>query len=66
MSNNSQTDSKDKAAKTVPVLLYRDYWGEGDVRHSKGSIIEMDIAAAKTLIEERKAERADPLPGDEG
>lgn len=66
MSNNSKTSTEDEAAKTVPVFLYRDYWGEGGIRHAKGSIIEVGVTAAKVLMGEGKAERADPLPGDEG
>ena len=53
-----------KDDKTAPILLYSDYWDDEGTRHLKGTVIKVDVATAKTLIKEEKAERADPLPGE--
>jgi hypothetical protein len=53
-----------KADKPAPVRLRRDYWDDEGKRHRQGTVINVDVAAAKTLIKEEKAERADPLPGE--
>ena len=50
----------------APILLYRDYWGADGVRHAEGSIVSVELAIAKRLIAEGKADRADPLPGEAG
>lgn len=55
-----------KDDKTAPILLRRDYWDDEGTRHLKGAIINVDVATAKNLIKEEKAERADPLPGEDG
>lgn len=58
--------SKAKAdEKTVPVLLRRDYWDEDGERHKKGSAVKLTVKEAKSLIAAKKAERNDPLPGEE-
>lgn len=51
--------------KKAPVKLLHAYWPEEDVRVDAGQIIELPLAEAKTLIAANKAERADPMPGEE-
>ena len=48
----------------VPVKLLRDVWGEEGDRLPKGDEIDLPLDFAKQLIEEGKAKRNDPLPGD--
>lgn len=51
--------------QTFPVRLLFDWWdGQGN-RHSRNDVVNVNINDALKLIEERKAERADPLPGQE-
>lgn len=52
-------------AKPVPVKLLFAYWPAEDQRHDAGEIVELSLEQAKALIAIGKAERADPLPGDE-
>lgn len=52
-------------AKTAPVRLLYDVWDAEGERQPKGKVLEMPLDDAKRLIKEGKAERADPLPGDE-
>jgi hypothetical protein len=52
-------------AKTAPVRLLYDTWAENDQRIKAGTVLELPIAAAKELIANGKAERADPMPGDD-
>lgn len=52
-------------AKPVPVKLLFAYWPVEDQRHDAGEIVELPLDQAKALIALGKAERADPLPGDE-
>ena len=47
---------------TVPVKLKFDAWTE-DGRCKKGATVPMPVSDAAKLIDEGKAERADPLPG---
>lgn len=51
--------------KLAPVLLHRAYWPEEGKRVEAGEVIELPTADAKALIAAGKAERADPMPGDE-
>lgn len=56
-----------EAAKeqTFPIRLLFDWWdGQGN-RHERNSIVNVAVNDAVKLIQERKAERADPLPGQE-
>ncbi len=53
-----------KADKRAPILLYYDYWDDEGKRHPKGTTINLDVATAKSLISEERAERADPFPGE--
>lgn len=49
----------------APVLLHYDYWAaEGD-RKLAGDTVSIPVAEAKALIAAGKADRADPMPGDE-
>jgi hypothetical protein len=50
--------------KTTPVKLLYDVWAAGDGRVPRGTVLDLPVKAAKTLIRQGKAERADPLPGD--
>lgn len=52
-------------AKTAPVLLKADYWDETGARHKKGTVIDLTPTEARKLMEGGKADRADPLPGEE-
>jgi len=54
-----------EAKKTTPIRLIYDTWFKEDERTVAGSIVEVDVATARDLIRNGKAERADPLPGDE-
>lgn len=60
---SAKTSAKTPPART-PVLLLRDYWDPDGQRHGKGATIEVDVTTAKQLILARKAERADPFPGE--
>lgn len=53
----------DGAGKTdiVKVRLIFDWWDGQGVRHPMNSLVEMPINDARNLIEQRKAERTDPL-----
>lgn len=53
------------ADKTAPVLLKVDYWDETGARHKKGTVIDLTPTEARKLMEGGKADRADPLPGEE-
>lgn len=60
------TTATEVVARTAPILLNRDYWDEDGARHAKGEVLKVDVETAKKLIKEGKAERADPLPGENG
>ncbi len=51
--------------KTTPVKLLYDVWAADDKRVARGTVLDLPVKAAKTLIRKGKAERADPLPGDD-
>ena len=51
--------------KLVPVRLLFAHWPAEDVRVNAGEIVDLPLESAKAMIAEGKAERADPLPGDE-
>ena len=50
--------------KTAKIKLLYDAWLDEDVRTPAGSVVDTDIETAKRLIAEKKAERADPFPGE--
>lgn len=54
-----------KAEPTIPVKLLYDRWNADEVREPAGKIIDVSIPEAKKLFAAGKAQRADPLPGDE-
>ena len=58
------TKINDETEKTVPARLLYDWWDAQGVRHVRGTVLDLPINEAKLLIGQRKAERADPLPGD--
>lgn len=47
----------------VPIKLLYATWLGGN-RHEAGEIINVPLDHAKTILAERKGERADPLPGE--
>lgn len=51
--------------KTAPVKLLYAVWGADGVRHDVDAVVDLPVDHAKALISEGKAERADPMPGDE-
>lgn len=53
------------ASKTIPIKLLYDTWFQDDIRTPAGTVLNADLDAAKALIADGKAERADPLPGDD-
>jgi hypothetical protein len=56
---------KAKAEAETPVKLLYDRWGADDIRVKAGTIINVPISEARKLFASGKAERADPLPGEE-
>ncbi|NSZ42834.1 hypothetical protein G6L27_08385 [Agrobacterium vitis] len=54
-----------KSSKTVPVRLLADVWLQEDVRTPAGETVELSVADARALIASGKAERADPMPGED-
>lgn len=54
-----------KAEPMIPVKLLYDRWNADEIREPAGKIIDVSISEAKKLIAAGKAQRADPLPGDE-
>ena len=53
-----------EAKKTTPIRLLYDTWAEKEQRIPAGTVLDVPVAAAKELIANGKAERADPLPGE--
>jgi hypothetical protein len=51
--------------KNVPVRLLYDTWASEGRRIPAGTVLDVPLEAAKLLIAESKAERNDPLPGDD-
>lgn len=51
--------------KTIPLRLLYDTWASEGQRIPAGTVLDLPLKAAKLLISEGKAERNDPLPGDE-
>jgi hypothetical protein len=52
------------AEPTTPVLLSYDTWDAAGNRRKAGETIDIAVSAARQLIADGKAERADPLPGE--
>lgn len=52
---------KEKGADTVKVRLLYDWWDGQGVRHPLNSIVEMPLNDARNLVDQRKAERTDPM-----
>jgi len=49
---------------TTPIRLLYDWWdGQGN-RHTRGETVDLVINEARKLLDDGKAERADPLPGE--
>lgn len=46
---------------TVKVRLLYDWWDGSGVRHPLNSVVEMAINDARNLVEQKKAERTDPM-----
>ncbi|WP_321449283.1 hypothetical protein [uncultured Cohaesibacter sp.] len=53
-----------KPKKETPIKVVRDIWDDDGTRIAKGETVNVTVAVAKKLIGEKKAERADPLPGE--
>lgn len=51
--------------KYLPVRLLYDTWASEGQRIPAGTVLDVPLEGAKILIAEGKAERNDPLPGDE-
>lgn len=51
--------------KTTPIKLLYDMWADDEQRIKAGTVLDLPVSAAKQLIAAGKAERADPLPGEE-
>lgn len=62
------TEDKPKAEKkapaTVPIMLFKDAWDADGERCAAGGVYDWPVAGAKALIAAKKAERADPMPGE--
>ncbi|WP_176536503.1 MULTISPECIES: hypothetical protein [Sinorhizobium] len=56
----------DTKTTTVPVKLLYDTWAIDEERIPAGTVLDLPVKAAKILIAQGKAERNDPLPGEEG
>jgi hypothetical protein len=64
MSDTTTAAPAAKAEKKTPVKLLYDVWADEGTRVPRGTVLELPVSAAKALIKDGKAERADPLPGD--
>nr|WP_321482332.1 hypothetical protein [uncultured Cohaesibacter sp.] len=53
-----------KPKKATPIKVVRDIWDDDGTRIAKGETVNVTVEVAKKLIGEKKAERADPLPGE--
>ena len=60
-----ETPSPAAEAPTVDILLLKDYWDENGVRQKAEQTINVPVKQAKRLINEGKAVRADPWPGED-
>lgn len=60
----AESDVKASGTVKTPVKLLYDTWDADGNRVAAGAVVELPIEAAKTLLREGKAERADPLPGE--
>ncbi|MCM5689507.1 hypothetical protein [Sinorhizobium meliloti] len=49
----------------TPIKLLYDTWADDEKRIPAGTVLEVPVSIAKQLIDAGKAERADPLPGDD-
>ncbi|MEY9782276.1 hypothetical protein [Sinorhizobium fredii] len=63
--NPAPEASAPKAEKKAPVRLLYDTWADDEKRIPAGTVLEVPVSIAKDLIANGKAERADPLPGDD-
>jgi hypothetical protein len=52
----------DGKTDTVVVRLLYDWWDGQGVRHPLNSLVEVPMNEARNLLDQRKAERTDPLP----
>ena len=58
------TADEPKKPAMVPLLLHKDAWNADGERCRAGGVYDWPVDAAKVLIAARKAERADPMPGE--
>lgn len=61
----AKTEPKPKQEAKTPVKLLYDRWDTDAERVKAGTVVSLPLSEAKKLIASGKAERADPLPGDE-
>ncbi|MDC9701525.1 MAG: hypothetical protein PSN37_04805 [Alphaproteobacteria bacterium] len=61
----SASAGKERTSHSVPLLLRSDYWDNKGRRYAKGVIVSVSIDTARLLLLQKKAERVDPLPGEE-
>lgn len=66
MADEKVTDDKkiDTTGVKTPVKLLYDTWDADGNRVAAGAVVELPLDAAKQLLRDGKAERADPLPGE--
>lgn len=57
--------AKKAEGKTVPVLLHYNYFDDTGAKIMRGSEIMLTPTEARKLIAAGKAERTDPMPGEE-
>lgn len=51
----------EKAEKKVSIKLLYDWWDGQGIRHPLGTVVDAPVNDAMRLLDERKAERMDPL-----
>lgn len=57
--------AKDVTPKLVPVRLLFAFFDDKGNRYDPPQVLDMPMDLAKRLMAEGKAERADPLPGED-
>jgi hypothetical protein len=61
LTRESVADMPGDDEPTIPVKLKFDAWSKAG-RHKKGDTVPLPVSDATRLIDEGKADRADPLP----
>lgn len=55
----------EKPTKKAPIRLLYDFWETEEIRHAAGAVVELPTEQARELVKAGKAERADPMPGED-